>query len=455
MLETILNKQINKNIIEFPKYSYIQLNSGNEIYHLKKDKLPISNIKISFDISPKFEDDNHAGIMKFISSLLMYGAGEYNKYELDDQLSFYGITISPYITKDKFYLSVNTLSEYIDKAFYFIKLILTEPHFDINDIQLAKENLLKYFEHFKIDNNILLSAISTLVMYKNHQSYRNFLQGFANTVDKFDENLIKNYYKNYFTNTKYKAVITTDLSTLEIENLFNKYLNFNPNIKNPEFDFDLNKLRNTLYIVHKPEAVQADILISNYTTPYNAKNYFAKNIFNRILGSSFNSRLNTVIREKIGATYGISSSFSHQIDISTFNISTSIENEKLNLTFKILIDEFEKVKKNITIEEFEKSKEAYYYKYISFFDKYKNITNYYTNIAEYNLSNEYIANIKEYIFNITLDNIYEEANNLLNENKVFFIVGDAEKIKKNVADFNFDIKEVDREKIIYKGMVEI
>lgn len=93
-------------------------------------------------------------------------------------------------------------------------------------------------------------------------------------------------------------------------------------------------------LVHRPGLSQAQVRIGFPAPPFTSKARYPLGVGNALFGGMFHSRLNTVIRDKLGLTYGISSSFSYKLDHSYFTISSSTRNETagklINKTLEIL-----------------------------------------------------------------------------------------------------------------------
>lgn len=78
-------------------------------------------------------------------------------------------------------------------------------------------------------------------------------------------------------------------------------------------------------LVDRPAAPQSEVRIGHLGVPRRVPDFHAISVLNAILGGTFNSRLNRVIREELGYTYGISSSFDMRRNAGPFVIRTAVE----------------------------------------------------------------------------------------------------------------------------------
>ena len=78
-------------------------------------------------------------------------------------------------------------------------------------------------------------------------------------------------------------------------------------------------------LVDRPGAPQSELRIGHIGVPRRSDDFHAISVLNAILGGTFNSRLNRVIREEKGYTYGIHSSFDMRGHAGPFVIRTAVE----------------------------------------------------------------------------------------------------------------------------------
>ena len=78
-------------------------------------------------------------------------------------------------------------------------------------------------------------------------------------------------------------------------------------------------------LVDKPGAPQSEIRIGHVGVARKAPDFHAISVLNAILGGTFNSRLNTILREEKGYTYGIGSSFDMRRQAGPFVVRTAVE----------------------------------------------------------------------------------------------------------------------------------
>ena len=78
-------------------------------------------------------------------------------------------------------------------------------------------------------------------------------------------------------------------------------------------------------LVDRPSAPQSELRIGHLGVPRKTPDFHSIAVLNAILGGTFNSRLNRVIREEKGYTYGIHSSFDMRRRAGPFAIRCAVE----------------------------------------------------------------------------------------------------------------------------------
>lgn len=80
-----------------------------------------------------------------------------------------------------------------------------------------------------------------------------------------------------------------------------------------------------LVLVDRPGAPQSEVRLGHIGVPRSTPDFHSIVVLNAILGGTFNSRLNRILREELGYTYGISSGFDMRRQAGPFVVRTAVE----------------------------------------------------------------------------------------------------------------------------------
>ncbi len=82
-----------------------------------------------------------------------------------------------------------------------------------------------------------------------------------------------------------------------------------------------------MVVVHRPGSPQSELRIGHVGVPRRVDDFHAISVLNAILGGLFGSRLNALLREQKGYTYGVHSSFDMRVGAGPFAIRTAVQTE--------------------------------------------------------------------------------------------------------------------------------
>jgi zinc protease len=99
-----------------------------------------------------------------------------------------------------------------------------------------------------------------------------------------------------------------------------------------------------IVLVDKPGAAQSVVAIGAPGVPRRSEDYPAITLMNTILGGSFSSRLNDVLREQKGYSYGAGSDFNWQPVTGAFLASAQVRTNVTDSSLAIFFDEFRRIR---------------------------------------------------------------------------------------------------------------
>jgi len=116
--------------------------------------------------------------------------------------------------------------------------------------------------------------------------------------------------------------------------------------------------KHEIVLVGRSGLTQAQVRMGFPSPGIKAPEHYSLTVANALLGGYFNSRLNSLIRDKLGLTYGIGSSFSYSKDDASFGISSATRNESVGQLIKKTLEVLGELKKGpISKEEVDTAKE--------------------------------------------------------------------------------------------------
>jgi zinc protease len=157
---------------------------------------------------------------------------------------------------------------------------------------------------------------------------------------------VRNYYKRNFTpkNTILMIVGRADQAAFRKSILatFGSWKGEAPARSDHKWsDQRLARAPGELILVDRPGVTQAQVRIGFPAPSIHSPDHFPLTVANALLGEYFNSRLMSIIRDKLGLTYSIGSSFSYSEDFAHFGIGSATRTE---MTSKLITKTLEILK---------------------------------------------------------------------------------------------------------------
>jgi zinc protease len=189
--------------------------------------------------------------------------------------------------------------------------------------------------------------------------------------------------------------------------------------------------RTTVVIVDRPGAVQSEIRIGHVGIERTAPDYFAVTVLNSILGGTFSSRMNLNLRERLGYTYGASSSFASRRQPGLFSMTTAVQTEVTAHSVSEMLREMREMREApVTGAELEDARNFLAGVFPIGLQTTDGVAGKLSTIATYGLPDDYYDHYREGLLSVTAAEVQEAARRRLWPDRAAVVIaGDAEKIR--------------------------
>ncbi|MBS1637062.1 MAG: insulinase family protein [Bacteroidetes bacterium] len=433
-------------LVPLPAYWESTLSNNAKVIGITSNEIPKVNIQLSFWAGRRFENKDKAGTAYMLSSILGESTEKHSSEEISNKLERLGSDISFYTTNNELVMQVSALKQNLDSTLALAKEMLFMPKFSQEDFDLVKKEQLDAIANQATQPTAIANNAFAKLLYGGDNIMSLSALGTAETVNKITIDDLKAYYKQLS-----KQGITIAISgDIEKDNAIMKIAFLN---KLPAPDSKMNLAVNStkidktkLYFIDKKGAPQSEIRVGCMSLPYDATGEFYKNtIMNYAFAGAFNSRINYLLREVRGFTYGARGSFSGDKFAGPYVISAGVRG---NATDSSVVDIMTELKKyadgGITADELSFTKNAMgqadALKYESPFQK----LGFVKRLVDYNLDKSYVAKQAEILKNISQDEVSNEAKkNLPYNNMIILVVGDKASNFEKLQKLGYEIVELD------------
>ncbi len=432
--------------VPVPNFYTAALSGSIQMIGVADNEIPKVSYLISIKLGHRFEPREKSGLSQLLASMLEQSTQSTSAEEIENKLDRLGSSMNIYAGDEEISINVQSLSENSAATMKIVEESLLNPKFDQTEFELEKKKQLDGIMQSQTNAAALADMTYRKLLYGQENIMGYLPSGNAETVNNIMIDDVKAYYDR-ITKGRITVAVCGNITSKDAQSQLAFLGKFRDgiNIETPNEPTEpINKTR--IYFVDKKNAAQSEIRMGYIALPYDADGVFYKNnIMNFSFGGAFNSRINYLLREVKGWTYGTRSGFSGTRFAGPFTVSGAF---KANTTDSTLVELFKEMKKyasdGITDEELSFTRNAMMQsdalKYESPFQKLGFIKR----VLDYSLPKDFVAKQSEILTKIDKNEINLLAKKFLpSEKMIVVVVGDKASHFEKLKSLGYEVLEVD------------
>ena len=311
----------------FPEPVRAQLPNGARVwlYHLPGQH--VLSAQVVFDVPTSVEPAELEGIATIAVRTSDEGSRTHPGAELAELLENQGATYSGTALGPATICRMEVPASRLPGALDLLAEIITQPAFDDSDV--ARQVALR------------LAEIQQGLVHSQHLAALGFQRavidpstragrptaGVSGTVAAITSDDVAGFHRHWWRPAAATIVLAGDLPTSTLELVANGFAGWQGGQTAGHQPFRVNPAAPQVWVIDRPEAVQTDIRIGCAGPDRNDPRWAALDVAATAMGGSFGSRLNLVLREELGYTYGAHAGFHSLRSGGTFSVRTSCRTE--------------------------------------------------------------------------------------------------------------------------------
>jgi zinc protease len=367
------------------------------------------------------------GVATMATALLDEGAGDIESNDFHERLEAKAIEMSFSATRDYVSGSLRTLSENQNEAFELLKLALTAPRFDAEDVERIREEVLSALRRATTSPNDLASQRWWATAFAGHP-YSRPPRGTLESVPAIGAEDLKAFTRKVFARDNLKIAIVGNIDAAAAGKLIDQVFGDLPahGALSPVASASPQGLGQKIAIdLDVPQSV---LIIGGAGILRKDPDFMASFVLNHILGgSAFSSRLYREVREARGLAYSVYSAVMPLDYTALFLSGTATRSDRTGQALEVMEAEIRKLAETgPTEEELVKAKSFLTGSFALRFDTSAKIAEQLVQIQLDDLGIDYIDKRNDLVNAVTLAAVKRVAKRLLEANMLVTVVGKPE-----------------------------
>ena len=431
-----------------PELEKSTLSNGLSFFVQQNMEVPLVRVWITFDAGGWTDPDNQIGLSQITMDMLDEGSTDLTGASLSAQLRNLGSTLSVQSTPDGATIQIQTLKKNLPQTLDLLHTVMMYPTFSEDTWNRKRVQYHQVLAQQHNDAKSISRNVWNKLVYGNQYTGRMQTEDHLSSISVQD---MKEWHDKFITPKTTNIWVGGATTTQEVlpllEARFGTWKKESTTLPNPPDVISLkDPERSFVFLVDKPGATQSVIRIGHGIGKESAPESTALKIANQTIGGMFTARINQLLREEKGWTYGAWSWLSHNYMPGTFNMSSSIVTKHTADSIRevVRILRSSKSEQPITQAELDRAKGDLIGTFPLRFEKPAFSINSQLRILRYDLPKDWITGYEQRIASIDLQTTQNAWNDHIDpETLHILIVGDKNSIQPSLLELGYPIIEID------------
>ncbi|MBX3031390.1 MAG: insulinase family protein [Chloroflexi bacterium] len=243
-----------------------------------------------------------------------------------------GAEISADAGWDSLAVSVEVPRSRLEPALTLLAEVALEPSFPADEVERLRDERLNDLLQARAEPRRRVERAFAETVYAADAAYRRPAGGSELTVPALDRDVLAARHAAILRPSGATLIVAGDLTGIDVRALaergFGGWQEPTAAAESGIGDSDAAAGGpGRVVVVHRPGSPQSELRIGHVGTPRRTPDFHAVSVLNAVLGGLFGSRLNALLREEKGYTYGVHSSFDMRVGAGPFGVRTAVQTE--------------------------------------------------------------------------------------------------------------------------------
>ncbi|HET7229228.1 MAG TPA: pitrilysin family protein [Longimicrobium sp.] len=409
------------------------LANGLNILVAESHKFPVVTVDLVLDAGGVAEPAERAGVAAIATGLLESGAGSLDAEQIAERVDGLGLSLDSGVSWDTGQAGFTCLKARLEPAFELLADVVRRPTFPKGEVERVRDERLSTIQQRRGTPSSVADEAQSRWIFAPGTAFARPLGGMARTVATIDREQVAAFHASRFRAAGATLVAAGDVGVDEVVALAERWFGDWDGHGHPSVPTEVRPRldRTTIILVDRPGSVQSEIRIGHVGIERTAPDYPAVTVMNAILGGTFSSRLNLNLRERLGYTYGASTSFASRRQPGTFGMATAVQTEVTAHSVSEMLRDMREIREApVTAAELDDARNYLAGVFPLGLQTTDGIAGKLTSIATYGLPDDYYDHYRDQLLAVSAEDVLDAAQRRLWPDRAAVVIaGDAEKIR--------------------------
>ena len=320
--------------LTFPAIETATLSNGVEVVLARRTAVPKLVLDLAFDAGHAVDGQARAGAHSLMMEALEEGTAEMGPSEIAQASERLGASISAFASLDRSHVRMNALTANLRPSLELMADIALAPAFREEDVERLKSQRLANIAQQLASPGGMASRAMAPILYGPDHPYGNVgALGAADVVEGLTAADLREEHGRWLrpdlATITVVGDVTMDVLTRELEAVLGDWQAPATAAPTKSFDLATPAPSTRLFVIDRPNSPQSVILASR-VLPFDGtqEGLETLELANEVLGNGFLSRLNQLIREEKGWSYGARSAILRPEGPAALTVSTAVQSDR-------------------------------------------------------------------------------------------------------------------------------
>jgi predicted Zn-dependent peptidase len=314
----------------FPRFERARLSNGLTVIHAHLPGRALLAANLILPGGGWTEPSDQAGVTVLTGRAMPEGTKQRDGVEFIEASERLGAEIHADASWESLSATLEVPRSKFGPALSLMAEMAFEPAFPGEEVERLRDERMNDLLQAWSDPRRRAERVFPETVFAAETPYSRPLAGIQTTVRPLDRDAVAARHAQLVEPSTATLVVAGDLAGVPLIELAEEHLGQRPSAKAASTAADgssvnANSAGAQIVLVDRPSAPQSELRIGHVGVPRKNPDFHQISVLNAILGGTFNSRLNRVIREEKGYSYGIHSSFDMRRRAGPFAVRCAVE----------------------------------------------------------------------------------------------------------------------------------